>query len=32
LQYFAEQIDAGHQQFARHMERLKHRLLAKSGG
>jgi glycosyltransferase involved in cell wall biosynthesis len=27
LQYFAEQTDAGHRKFVRHMERIKHRLL-----
>jgi glycosyltransferase involved in cell wall biosynthesis len=33
LKHFVEQIDIGHQQFARHMERLKHRLLfVKRGG
>jgi glycosyltransferase involved in cell wall biosynthesis len=33
LQYFAEQTEAGHRQFARHLERIRHRLLlAKHGG
>ena len=27
LQYFVEQVEVGHQQFARHMKRLKHRLM-----
>jgi glycosyltransferase involved in cell wall biosynthesis len=31
LQHLAEQVEAGHQQFARHLKRLKHRLMLVKG-